>query len=160
MHPSHDVCSCRWIPIWMCRLHDIMSTCVQEPVPTWEASWNFGNATGQPDTLTSIEGGLLAQPQGSAAFTVISSPGAEPLAPKGGSSTVGILGGVPAVGTFTGVASAIDHVTVNGQQCTPYLPAATDGSTATAQVKGPSRMRHPRTQARQPTLVFTCVQTT
>ncbi|BDA41979.1 probable mitogen-activated protein kinase kinase kinase 7 at C-terminar half [Coccomyxa sp. Obi] len=94
----------------------------------------FENLHGQPDTLTSIKGGLLAQPQGNATFTVISSPGAEPLAPKGGSSTVGILGGMPELGTFTGDASTIDHVTVNGQQCTPSLPAATDASTATAQV--------------------------
>lgn len=111
-----------------------LSRFVQEPLQQWETSWNLGDAVGQSATLTAVEDGLLAQPQGSSTYAVISAPGAPALPPNGGSSTFGILGLAPAAGLFTGNASAIYNLTVNGEQCMAAPPAATDGSAASGKV--------------------------
>lgn len=107
---------------------------LQEPLQHWQTSWNYGNALGQLNLLTNIDGGLLAQPQGNATFTVINVPGALPLTPSGGSSTIGILGNVSGESPIIGNASTIDDVNVNGQQCSLSHPAATGTSGATPQV--------------------------
>ncbi len=91
---------------------------------------------GQSATLTTVEDGLLAQPQDSSSFTVISVPGAAPLPPNGGNSTFGVQGVAPTAGLFTGNASAISNLTVNGEQCIASSPAtAADGSVAHAKVQ-------------------------
>jgi hypothetical protein len=102
---------------------------VQDVLPQWDLSWDFGSLRGEQISITDLQGGLLlAQQPGKSTVNIISIPHSSPITAGGGSLTIGMQGHVS-----TAMQSAdrnptlmVENVTLDGQQCAIVQARTTD----------------------------------